>query len=479
MPLKDWPISTKLRLIITAACVVMIGLSGCAFVAFQWLQLRAAMLDGQIVRAEILAQNVTAALAFDDPADARQVLQSLRADPNTITCVIFQSDGRVFTSYRRPGAGSAEVQPLPDGQHRFDAGQLAVRVPVRINGRGFGSVEVVESLAQLQRRIQLSMLGMFILTVLGSGAAYLLAGRFQRWVSAPILRLARVAHAVAERSDYTVRASKLSDDEIGYLTDAFNAMLARIESHERILEARVAERTNDLLAANRELEAFSFSVSHDLRAPLRSILGMAEILLEDHGAELPDPARKHLGSIQRSATRMTQLISDMLEFARQSRREPVLAAVDMAALVQAVIGDFSAEIAGRGVELEIRPLPPSQADAALLRQVLVNLLSNALKYTRDRSPARIEIGSMPTGEPGKAGYFVRDNGVGFDMEYASRLFEPFQRLHGAEKFEGTGVGLALAQRIIQRHGGRMWAESRPNHGAAFFFTLRSHEPARG
>ncbi len=235
------------------------------------------------------------------------------------------------------------------------------------------------------------------------------------------------------------------------------------------LEQHVAARTAQLQAANQELEAFSYSVSHDLRAPLRAIDGFSRIVLEDFAEQLPLKGQHYLGLVRSATQRMGQLIDDLLAFSRLGRKPLRRQWLQPDGLVRQVLEDLHAEQAGRRIELVIAALPPCQADPGLLQQVFANLLGNALKFTRGRDPARIEVGGGE--QEGKPLYFVRDNGVGFDMRYADKLFGVFQRLHRAEDYEGTGVGLALAQRIINRHGGRIWGESEPEHGATFYFTV--------
>lgn len=235
------------------------------------------------------------------------------------------------------------------------------------------------------------------------------------------------------------------------------------------LERRVAERTAELEAANRELEAFSYSVSHDLRAPLRHIEGFVEILNATQANSLTADARRHLETIACSARQMGRLIDDLLAFSRTARAELKRRHVPLGDLVRAVIQDLRQDAQGRQIDWSIGELPHVEADPALLRQVLLNLLSNALKYTRTRPVARIEIGCRQSGP--EQIIFVRDNGVGFDTRYAHKLFGVFQRLHRAADFEGTGVGLANVRRIIARHGGRTWAEGELNQGATFYFSL--------
>jgi PAS domain S-box-containing protein len=235
------------------------------------------------------------------------------------------------------------------------------------------------------------------------------------------------------------------------------------------LEARVQERTQQLEQANRELEAFSYSISHDLRAPVRAISGFAQIIHEDHGHQLEGEVARLFKVIATSACRMGELIDDLLAFSRLNAKELERLPVDMTALAQSVLAELLRDRRDGQASVRLTDLPEAVGDESMLRQVLTNLTSNALKFSRSSPSPTVEIGSRLEGEG--TVYFVRDNGVGFDMRYAPKLFKVFQRLHNTEQFEGTGVGLAIVQRIIQRHGGRVWAESQPGEGATFSFTL--------
>jgi PAS domain S-box-containing protein len=242
------------------------------------------------------------------------------------------------------------------------------------------------------------------------------------------------------------------------------------QAHEE-LEARVEARTTELAAANKELEAFSYSVSHDLRAPLRAIDGFSRILLAEFGQGLPAQAREYLQDVRANAQKMGRLVDDLLAFSRLSRQPLKKQPVRVDRLVDQCLQELSAEQAGRKVDVRVGGLPECDGDPSLLKQVWTNLLSNALKYTNKRESAVIEVGGHNGGSNSERTYFVKDNGVGFDMRYAHKLFGVFQRLHRSEDYDGTGVGLAIVQRIIHRHGGRIWAEAQPDHGATFYFTM--------
>jgi signal transduction histidine kinase len=235
------------------------------------------------------------------------------------------------------------------------------------------------------------------------------------------------------------------------------------------LEERVVARTAELEATNRELEAFTYTVSHDLRAPLRAVDGYSQAVIEDFGPALPAECSRLLRIIRTSAQHMGQLIDDLLMFSRLGRQAVSRVETDTAKLVNAAIGDLEAQLKGRRIEFLVGPLPPMSCDPALMRQVWVNLLSNAAKYSAKREHAVVEVGFKEQGVEGF--YFVRDNGSGFDMRYANKLFGVFQRLHRADEFEGTGVGLAIVHRVVIRHGGRIWAEGVVDEGATFSFTV--------
>jgi PAS domain S-box-containing protein len=727
MTLKDQPIRRKLTIVILLTSTAVLLLTCAAFVAYEVITFRKDLAENLTILAQITAENSNAALAFEDQRDADGVLSALRIERNVVAAGLYNKAGELFTSYptNRP-ASAFPSKPEKDG-HRFAQSYLLLFQPVIKDGKWLGTLYLKADVSAMYARFRLYGVIVVLVMVVCCLVAFAMSSVLQKSISRPILALADTAKAISDRKDYSVRARKVGEDELGLLTDAFNQMLDHIHERdsalrksearkgailesaldgiitidhqgcilefnpaaERIfgysrdlvlgkemakliiplslrdkhrrglahylatgegpalgqrlelsalraeggefpvelsitrvgseeparftgfvrditerkrveavrahfaaiveasadaiigktldgiitswnpgaemlfgysaqevlgkpmlllippervaeekdvlsqigwgvriiqfetvrfrkdgsridisatispirdnagaivgastiarditerkqaveeirqlnaeLEQRVAERTAELEFANKELEAFCYSVSHDLRAPLRGIGGYARILQEDCQDKLDSDGKRVLGVIQSETQRMGRLIDELLNFSRLGRQQMKSSLLDLTALAQSVFQELTGRSSEPAPQLKLDPLPPASGDEALMRQVFVNLLSNAIKFTRHRQAAVIEIGAQSDGEHHT--YHVRDNGVGFDPKYTDKLFGVFQRLHRDDEFEGTGVGLALVQRIIQRHGGHAWAEAKLNEGATFYFTL--------
>ena len=305
--------------------------------------------------------------------------------------------------------------------------------------------------------------------VLGVGGGVLAAFLFMTGIARRLDAAARSADALGRGE----RAARLSTaaDEIGVLGRSLDRAAVLLEARDKELRRGL----DDLAAANQELEAFSYSVSHDLRAPLRHITGFAAMLTKSAAGNLTVQQQRHISTITASAARMARLIDDLLAFSRTGRAEMRKTAVDLGTIVKAAQQELAPEINGRALTWTVNRLPQVQGDPALLKLVFDNLLSNAVKYTRHAESPRIELGTCEALD--EQVIWVRDNGAGFDMQYHSKLFGVFQRLHGTDEFEGTGIGLATVRRIMARHGGRTWAEGRVGAGATFFISFPNQEAA--
>lgn len=313
----------------------------------------------------------------------------------------------------------------------------------------------------------------FLYWILGVGIVLTALGIFFSWVlsrkiTKPLHQLTAAATSIAGRR-YNFQLDLNRMDELGKLARAFKTMSVQVRAAQDNLEKKVMDRTARLEAANKELEAFSYSVSHDLRAPLRAVSGYSVMLKEDYGRVLDGEGNRIIGAIVSNAKMMGSLIDDLIAFSKMSRKELVHNHIDMRSMVETCFKELSESERFERATIEIENLPAAYGDATMIKQVWMNLIGNALKYSSREAQPLIQIGSVP--ENGSDMYFVRDNGVGFDMQYAHKLFGVFQRLHSAEDFEGTGIGLALVFRIVDKHAGELRAEAAPGKGATFFFSL--------
>lgn len=317
------------------------------------------------------------------------------------------------------------------------------------------------------RLIQALIVGNLLLWSVALAFAFLIA----RHLTSQTKRLRDAAIRVAE-GDYSQSVKFDSKDEIGDLSQAFQQMMIQrqwAEGEILTLNDSLEERVKELGQANKELDSFCYSVSHDLRAPLRAIDGFSTILNDEHSKELSDEGKSLLGTMRKNVAHMSELLEGLLTFSRLSLQPLKTTDVDLTAMVREIANEFAGVEKGRQIQVAIQPLGRRSVDPTLMRQVFVNLIGNAIKFTRDKAEARIEVGRRMEGD--RDIYFVRDNGAGFDMRYMGKLFGVFQRLHSEREFEGTGVGLALVQRIITRHGGTVWADGEPGKGATFYFAF--------
>ncbi len=610
MRFEDLPIRRKLISITMAISGVVLILTCVSFIAYELITFRKAMKENLGTLAEVVARNSTAALAFQDREDAKDVLLALAAEPRILSAALYDLKGQLFATYLR--TGHSEQFPRLPRSDGFSSDSMSFMVFRTVHAESaLGRLYIRSDNKAFERRLQRYAVMVILILAISTSVAYLLSTALQKRISGPILELAGTARKVTEQKSYGVKARKYGADELGQLTDAFNEMLHQIherdialrEKEERLrlaleasntavwdrnlltgrsnwdqhmqelfgfkpgefdgseelavsrihpddrlmvneriakalqnreeftlelralwpdqsirhivlrgkayyddlgvpahitgvaldatenkkaeialrdseekyrrlsaeLDQRVTLRTSELEATNSELEAFTYSVSHDLRAPLRHMTAYSQLLLEDHGDKLDPEARRFLARIRLSARNMGQLVDDLLNLARIGRQELSQETVSLNTLVDQAMSVLRLETEKRNIEWKIAQLPNAKCDPGLVKQVFVNFISNSVKYTRPRELAVIEIGKLKRGD--EVIIFVKDNGVGFNMEYSNKLFGVFQRLHRQEEFEGTGVGLATVARIVSKHHGRIWAEAEEHKGATFYFTF--------
>ena len=477
MALQDVPIQKKLiRVILLITCAVLL-LTCTSYFAYEFVTFRQTTIRQLSTLGKILAGNSTAALAFQNPAEGNAILSALKAEPHIVAACLYDAEGNLFSTC--PEYASKASFPASLGERRgyfFEDSHLLGFEPVVEGQLALGTLFLKSDMGAMYERFILYSILALLIIVLSLLLAYVLSKRMQKQITVPILRLALTAEAVSNRQDYSVRAIKSGDDEIGLLTDAFNHMLGALEkqtdeimSFNQKLEQNIKERTHELQTANRELEAFSYSVSHDLRAPLRSIHGYMNIFSEDYFNQLDDEGKRLISISIANARKMGQLIDDLLEFSQLGRKALRKAEVDMKDLVTDVWHEQAEMAQGRNIELRLETIQPAYAERVTIKQVWTNLISNAIKYSLNQKNPIIQIGSYVDGE--NVVFYVRDNGAGFDMKYYEKLFGVFQRLHSEDEFDGTGVGLAIVARIISKHEGKVWAESKVGEGATFYFSL--------
>jgi signal transduction histidine kinase len=430
-------------------------------IAIPLLDLRTGLIDGILV-AEVRIKRIWDLIASLEVSEGQSVY-------------IVDAQGRVI-AHRNPSVVLRETHfDLPE-QDGIQPGLNGTRAVLAVERAHFGGQEfnivaeqtVSKALAPAINTVVITVSLVIVALIVASALGFLAVRQIVR----PIQTMAATAQAVSA-GDLSQRVEITSQDELGILADTFNSMTVQLQTFISSLEQQVTERTVQLEASNKELEAFAYSVSHDLRAPLRHIAGFADLVLKHSKGQLDATSLHHLEAIVQATERMGRLIDDLLTLSRVGRAEMQTREVALDEMIHKVRRELAPEEEGRHITWEIGPLPPVEADPILLRQVWANLLSNAVKFTAQREKAHIEIGALPIDtESGYVTLFVRDNGVGFDPQYTHKLFGVFQRLHREDEFEGTGVGLTTVRRIVERHGGRVWAESEPGHGATFYLTLR-------
>jgi signal transduction histidine kinase len=473
-----------MNLLVSATVLLLAVL---AFFFYDIFSFRQNLIHNLETSAQIVGVNSVSAMLFDDPQSAASTMAALASSPDVLAATLVTPQGTRFAEYQKPGfTQSVSLIPLAPGQvnESWVAGErvlLAHRIVFQ--GKTAGTVYIAARLTETGRRARQYLTIAAIILLICMVAGLLISSTARRLIAQPVVALAETARRVSRERDYSVRAeAQRNSEEIAVLVDAFNEMLVQIQQRDTALtrareslEIRVQERTAALRAANRELEAFSYTVAHDLRGPLDTVQRMVYLLGSLSGAEHATERAEMLRQLQGSTRGMALLIDDLLNLSRASTAALKKQQVSLSGLVAQIADDLRRQEPGRKVEFSIAALPEVEADAGLMRVALDNLIRNAWKYTSHHATAQIEFGASRV--RGEMAYFVRDDGAGFDPQMNDQLFQPFHRLHSRGEFPGTGIGLATVQRILMRHGGRIWAEAAVEKGATFWFTLDSRDAA--
>jgi signal transduction histidine kinase len=468
----------RMNFLVSATALVLASVS---FLGYDAYSFRQNLLRSLHVEAEIIGSNCVTPLLFDDHVAARSTLQALADSPAVVSATIVGADGRPFAEYTRGSAAAIAVTtPLNPGvnEQQWKLGnQMLLASRIQLQGKTLGTVYILAETDEVGQRARRYILIALLVLLICLGLALLVTASLRRVIAGPIVELAKIAQKVTKEKDYSIRAAPpVTEDEISVLVNSFNEMLGQIQARDQallesrdVLEQRVAERTAELQAANREMEAFSYSVAHDLRGPLDALGNATFMLRHSQFAGMDEATRDLLLMLPRMTERMSSLIDDLLNLSRSKSSPLHLEPVDLCAIARTICEELVKEHPERRVELDLCTRGMAIADQGLMRVMMANLLGNAWKYSSKVAMPKIEFGTRQEGD--ETVFYVRDNGAGFDPGLKDRLFKPFERLHTQSEFSGTGVGLATVQRIIARHGGRIWAESEVDQGATFSFTL--------
>jgi signal transduction histidine kinase len=497
--LHNIPIKQKLMVVTMATCSTALVLTCAMQVAYEVGVFKASMVTDLSAQGKIIAGLSTAALSFDDAAAARELLGGLSHEPHIVGACIYHK-GTLFATYSRSGAQPdfAAAEPAKEGGV-FSPGRLDLSLRVILKGETIGTVVLQSDMRQLYSRVRQYLAILLGMLLASTGIAFLLSCKLQRVISGPILQLSKTAAAVAGDKDYSRRAARLSNDEMGALTDTFNQMLAQIDEYSRSLEHKVVERTAELRRAKEAAETasqaksqFLANMSHELRTPLNAIIGFSEILADKTFGDLNDRQSKYINNILGSGRHLLQLINDILDLSkveagRLELTRTSFSAAKALANVQAIVKTLASK---KGITLEVQVAPGLSevlADEAKFKQIMYNLLSNAIKFTPEGGKAGVMVTRQtdPKAHPGLEPLFgssgqclrviVADTGIGIHPRDQGRIFLEFEQVDSSygRQQQGTGLGLALTKRLIELHGGRIWVESEgvEGKGSRFGFLL--------
>jgi signal transduction histidine kinase len=499
-------IKRKLLLISMMTTLTALIVACVALLMYDQITFKQKMVDDLSTLAEIIGNNSTAAITFNDKQAAAEVLASLKAKPQISLAEIYLTDGSCFASTNPHNADKVEEEAENDANdiknaqrevgprsYHFTRDYLDMFKSIQFQGKVIGGVAMHQSLVELTQRFQRNAAAAGLILLLSGILAYIISALLGRMISRPILHLAEIANRVSLDKNYSLRASRMTHDELGILTGRFNEMLSQIDERDSalvktqaVLKREIEEKNNEILErlktqheldlaneelkkSNNDLQQFAHVASHDLQEPLRTVASYVQLLERRYKDQLDDEAKKFIDFAVAGAVRMQKMIKDLLIYSRVSTKGNEFKRTNCEEILRLSLMNLKVAIEESQAQVTHDPLPELKADGAQLIQLFQNLIGNALKFHIPDQLPQIHISAVPSDEGWKIS--VKDNGIGIEQQYFDRIFVIFQRLHNRQKYPGTGLGLAVCARIVERHGGRIWVESQPGEGTEFFFTI--------
>ena len=491
---KDISITRKLTMIVMATSAAALLMAGAATIIYERVTFPRNLARHLASLADVVGNNSAAAIMFNDENAAAETLRALEATPNIMMAQVYRKDGGVLASYVRVGDPMATLSAAETGisQETIAADHVDIFRPIFLGAERVGGIGLRSDLTEVKARLGAyaqTWLAVLIVSLVG---ALGIAAILQRVMSLPILNLMRVARRISNEHDYSQRAVKETGDEIGALVEGFNEMLTQIEARDGALtqtqgelekrirdlqrevaerqraEKGLAEKTVELQRSNAELQQFAYVASHDLQEPLRMVRSYTGLLARRYQGKLDADADEFIGYAVDGARRMQSLINDLLSYSRVATPGKEFTAADCEAVLANTIASLKVAIQESGAAVCHEPLPTVSGDEVQLGQLFQNLIGNGIKYRRE-GPLEIHVACKPEGSHWL--FSVRDNGIGIEPQYHERIFTIFQRLHAKEQYPGSGIGLAICKKIVERHGGKIWVESELGKGSTFYFTL--------
>ncbi len=459
-------IKRKLMLIITLTSAISLFLSFAAYTANNIVLFKNRQMTRMATLASIIADNSQAAVSFNDPATAEEIINSLKSETRIEAAVIYGKDGTVFAAYKNRNFPPLSRDLIGQSRVFYHDTYLHVYNPIVLADEVIGLVYFKVDMTELQQALMRYLIFGSFIFVFCMIAAYLIALYLQKSISVPIMNLTRVAEAVSREQNYSLRAERHSSDELGELAARFNEMLQEIQKREEaILGSNEA-----LMRSNRDLEQFTYVASHDLQEPLRIVTVYSQLLAEQYKDRLDKEGTEIIHNMIEGSQRSQQLISDLLEYSHTRSRDVVYDKMESEEALKDALSNLKIAIEESGAKITHGPLPAVYGDKMRIIQLFQNLISNAIKFKSQSGVPKIHVACRETSD--EYIFSVSDNGIGISPEYLDRIFIIFQRLHTRDEYPGTGIGLSICKKIVEKHGGRIWAESKPGAGSVFYFSIR-------